>query len=341
MRTRKGERYYYWLGNTLKMERWGLNTIYYYYDESGISGLRYDNKEYYYHKNIFGDVVAIYDKNKELQATYEYDAWGNHTVTNATDDNIGNVNPIRYRSYYWDREFNLYYLQSRYYFPEIGRFISPDSVDYLEPQTIGGLNLYAYCLNNPVMYCDHSGHFLDAIFDALFIVWGISDLINGGYKDWKNWVALGIDVVFAVLPFVPAGIGQTIKAGDNALNLLSTVNRFDNLYDLSKVTIVGETMSRVGWIANGYNATNNIYGGFQAYNRMANMGKVGKIGAEVFGKIHNANWLMKKLRTGYNVIDIGLDMFKAKRSSSYMMERIILNIWETRNIWKFSLNYWL
>ena len=164
MRTRKGERYYYWLGNTLKMEYWVEGTeeryIYYFYDESGVSGFVHDEKEYYYHKNIFGDVIAIYDVNGNLQCTYEYDAWGNHTVTNATDDNIGNINPIRYRSYYWDADFNLYYLQSRYYSPELGRFISPDSVEYLAPDTIGGLNLYAYCMNNPTMYCDPTGHSL-------------------------------------------------------------------------------------------------------------------------------------------------------------------------------------
>ena len=150
LRTRKGERYYYWLGNTLKMERWGENTIYYYYDESGISGFRYDDKEYYYHKNIFGDVVAIYDKNKDLQATYEYDAWGNHTVTNATDDNIGDVNPIRYRGYYYDVETQLFYCNSRYYSPELCRFIQPADVSTLNPRSINGLNLYSFANNNPI-----------------------------------------------------------------------------------------------------------------------------------------------------------------------------------------------
>ena len=89
-------------------------------------------------------------------ATYGYDAWGRFTIfTNI--NNIATINPFRYRGYYFDGESNLYYLNARYYDPEIGRFISPDSSDYLEPETINGLNLYAYCGNNPVMNADPEG----------------------------------------------------------------------------------------------------------------------------------------------------------------------------------------
>ncbi len=68
------------------------------------------------------------------------------------------LNPFRYRSYYFDIETGYYYLQSRYYDPQVGRFICPDSIEYLDPTTINGLNLYAYCANNPVMAIDPSGH---------------------------------------------------------------------------------------------------------------------------------------------------------------------------------------
>ena len=69
------------------------------------------------------------------------DAWGNHKVLddagteNTSDDFIGNINPIRYRGYYYDRETNLYYLISRYYDPEIGRFINNDSIGYIDPES--------------------------------------------------------------------------------------------------------------------------------------------------------------------------------------------------------------
>jgi RHS repeat-associated protein len=94
---------------------------------------------------------------------YDYDAWGNHRVLNSagaviTDtQHIGHKNPFRYRGYYYDRETGLYYLKSRYYDPEIGRFISMDGIGYLKSDVINGLNLYAYCHNNPVMYADSNG----------------------------------------------------------------------------------------------------------------------------------------------------------------------------------------
>ena len=70
---------------------------------------------------------------------------------------IGNRNPIRYRGYYYDTETGLYYLKTRYYDPEVGRFITIDDISYLDPETVNGLNLYAYCGNNPVMRVDPNG----------------------------------------------------------------------------------------------------------------------------------------------------------------------------------------
>ena len=167
LRVKKGNKKYYWNNGNLITEQWEENGaekyIYYYYDESGVSGMYYGGKEYYYRKNIFGDVLAIYDGNGTLQCRYVYDAWGNHKVLNAdgtenaSTEFIGNKNPFRYRSYYWDSEFALYYLKSRYYDPELGRFISADGVSYLNPESVAGLNLYAYCENNPVMGLDPDG----------------------------------------------------------------------------------------------------------------------------------------------------------------------------------------
>ena len=69
-------------------------------------------------------------------------------ITDLTD--VANLNAIRYRGYYYDVETGLYYLQTRYYDPDTGRFVSPDTPDYLDAETTGGLNLYAYCLNDPI-----------------------------------------------------------------------------------------------------------------------------------------------------------------------------------------------
>ena len=94
---------------------------------------------------------------------YRYDGWGNHKVMNPdgskneSDTFIGNINPFRYRGYYYDVETGLYYLKTRYYDPETGRFITIDDISYLAPDTINGLNLYAYCGNNPITYIDITG----------------------------------------------------------------------------------------------------------------------------------------------------------------------------------------
>jgi RHS repeat-associated protein len=102
-------------------------------------------------------MILIITKDGTKVARYTYDAWGNHVVSNLTGDNIGDINPFRYRGYYYDKETQLYYLNARYYDPEVGRFISQDNISYLEPETINGLNLYAYCGNNPIMGYDPSG----------------------------------------------------------------------------------------------------------------------------------------------------------------------------------------
>ncbi|MBQ7374137.1 MAG: RHS repeat-associated core domain-containing protein, partial [Clostridia bacterium] len=77
------------------------------------------------------------------------------------------------RGYYYDTETNLYYLKTRYYDSSVGRFISPDSVDFITADKINGLNLYAYCANNPIMNVDPTGKFLIAL------ILGIGAIIGG------------------------------------------------------------------------------------------------------------------------------------------------------------------
>ena len=170
-----------------------MQRLWYYYDGNGICGIEYNGSVYYFQKNLQGDVTRVYDGNGSLVAQYVYDAWGNHKVLNAngteiTDESfIGNVNPIRYRGYYYDTDSGLYYLQSRYYDPEVGRFINADDIDYIEPETLMGCNLYAYCGNNPVMYSDPSGHvgILASILIAAAIG-GTIGAVSGGIAAYQN-----------------------------------------------------------------------------------------------------------------------------------------------------------
>ena len=199
--------------------------LWYYYDGNGICGIEYNGTAYYFQKNMQGDVTRIFDRNGSLVAQYVYDAWGNHKVLdmsgaeNTVETFIGNVNPIRYRGYYYDEESGLYYLQSRYYDPEVGRFINADEVDYIELETLMGCNLYAYCGNNPVMYADPSGHFLVlALVLGAFTVAGMITAgvvgANQGKKGWElfGFIMLGGAVGLAVggLVVATAGAGAAI-----------------------------------------------------------------------------------------------------------------------------------
>ncbi len=145
------------------------------YDEAGMVGFVYTtsgaSNTYYFDKNIRGDVVGIYDANGTRIVKYSYDAWGNCTIDSSTTNTaLAKTNPIRYRGYYYDEDIKFYYLNSRYYSPLWRRFISPDSTSYLDPETPNGLNLYAYCNNDPVNYSDPSGHSLVVAFVFLAIM---------------------------------------------------------------------------------------------------------------------------------------------------------------------------
>lgn len=90
--------------------------------------------------------------------SYTYDAWGNSKITyhSGSLNSSVNNNPFRYRGYYYDADFGLYYLQTRYYDSNTGRFINADG--YVSTgQGILGNNMFAYCNNNPVMFVDPTG----------------------------------------------------------------------------------------------------------------------------------------------------------------------------------------
>ena len=146
-------------------------TINYLYAGDEVIGLMYNNSKYIFKKNLQNDIIGIYDSSNVLVARYEYDAWGNHKVydqngsLNTISTSIGNINPFRYRSYYYDRETNLYYCYARYYNPDLCRWMSLDSLKYLDHETLNGMNLYAYCNNDPVNFYDYKGNYPLSIYE--------------------------------------------------------------------------------------------------------------------------------------------------------------------------------
>ena len=159
---------YHLNGTQIVAEEWDNKLLIYLYDESGSPiGMQYRTTSYaegvfdtyWFEKNLQGDIVAVYNDAGTLLATYAYDAWGGIAslrYSNGGSSTAAQYNPFRYRGYYRDSETGFYYLNSRYYDPNTGRFINADSQLNIGEGVLG-CNMYTYCLNNPVNGYDPCG----------------------------------------------------------------------------------------------------------------------------------------------------------------------------------------
>ncbi len=120
--------------------------------------MNYNGTIYHYVYNLQGDVIALLDDSNSIVVEYKYDAWGALLgKTGSLASTLGTLNPFRYRGYVYDEETKLYYLRSRYYNPEWGRFISADAL-LGKTGALLDHNLFAYCGNNPVTHDDPYGY---------------------------------------------------------------------------------------------------------------------------------------------------------------------------------------
>ena len=153
----------------------------------------------------------------------EYVAISDFPIYNDIEDInkfIAFKNPFRYRSYYYDFETNLYYLNSRYYDPQTDRFINADEIDYIDSENINGLNLYAYCSNKPVNYYDYLGNFAISTFliglaISALASWGISKILDSQIIGGASSIVNGLSSIstgaslfaFGPIGWVIGGIG--------------------------------------------------------------------------------------------------------------------------------------
>ncbi len=159
-------------GTSIVFEDRAGDMLYYIYNGDELLGFVYNSMTYYYHKNMFGDIIGILDSDYNEIVSYEYDSWG--ALVNITDNsniNLGTINPFRYRSYYYDEETQLYYLNSRYYNPQVGRFINADAT-VSTGQGFIGTNMYQYCGNNPIKRIDNGGESWLALATGVGLVIG-------------------------------------------------------------------------------------------------------------------------------------------------------------------------
>ncbi|MBQ3042420.1 MAG: RHS repeat-associated core domain-containing protein, partial [Clostridia bacterium] len=222
----------------------------YLYNSQGIIGFVQDGVEYIYHKNIFGDIVAIYQGATKV-VEYAYDAFGNCTIVSDTDG-IGANNPFRYRGYYWDTDLQLYYIQGRYYDPQIGRFVRNADVSRLDASSINGLNLYALSrktghlysnairessscepLATNLRYGSHdytvSGNTISK--SDLDILVNITGGLADGFSLFNNIVQASLELKgFSKMPELD-GISKSLTYMDVAIDL--TADIYNNLSDTS------------------------------------------------------------------------------------------------------------
>ena len=166
--------------NIISMNKTVDNTIYrldFIYDSNNqIIGLNTSEGNYFYIKDITGNILGLIDSNGDFVVKYKYNAWGELLEKDIVTTCIASEhNPFIYKGYYFDDETNFYYLNTRYYAPELHRFISPDNYEYLETGSVNGLNLYVYCNNEPIMYKDSTGKYPEIIG---IVVDALSDFLN-------------------------------------------------------------------------------------------------------------------------------------------------------------------
>ena len=167
------------------------NRLYFTYDSNGnpATVLTDDGEIYYYVTNLQGDVISILNSSRMPVVQYTYNAWGQvMEVTGSMANTLGQQNPLRYRGYVYDTETALYYLQSRYYDPEMGRFINAD-IYVSTSQTVMGHNMFAYCGNNPVQNIDTKGEFFFTAIGSLTgfagsaLVATVNNIVTGSNDD--------------------------------------------------------------------------------------------------------------------------------------------------------------
>ncbi len=256
-------------------------------------------------KNIFGDITDIYYGSTRV-ASYKYDAWGNCKVCNIdgsenTDRNfIGNLNSFRYRGYYWDSTVEMYHLQTRWYDPTIGRFISPDSYEYLDPEIIGGLNLYSYCLNNPVNYKQRPVSSGGSVTSLLISVGGFteiggslvgSDFVSNGSAPWYAQTIVG------ALPDLYSGARYLMAKGMHKYFAYKK-----NYYYM--FPILGKTHKRLAIHSTSFGKLSNatfreLVRGNAKASIGAVIGKIAKVGFVTFG----TNLLFNLHENGFDLTD--------------------------------------
>ena len=210
--------------------------------------------------------MGLLDSSGQIVVAYVYDAWGRLLETSGDMQfTLGLDNPLRYRGYVYDRETGLYYLQSRYYNPTIGRFINADN--QLSTGDFAGLNLFVYCGNNPVIRLDTTGTAFETVFDLLSLGVSFVEVVINPTDPWA-WASLAGDAI-DLIPIV-TGVGEVTRAAktvdkvadtvqiakavdftDDAMDLVKTLDRSSGF--TKSTASIGRKIHKGYKVGNGFN----------------------------------------------------------------------------------------
>lgn len=225
-------------------------TVQFVYDAEGKPLLlRLNGKtDYFYLYNGLGDVVGLIDSSNKVVVRYQYDSWGKVTSSEDTSGvSLATLNPFRYRRYIYDPETGLYYLGSRYYDPEVGRFVNADDFETLTYQmdSVQGKNLYQYCFNNPVNMEDG----------------------DGGWPKWVTQVAIGVGAIVIGAVAVAAtaatgGVAATFAVAVTAGAKTAAMSGVIGAVVGASTSVIGNRISTGSWKNSAKIALNGAVDGF-------------------------------------------------------------------------------
>ena len=253
-------------GTKILCETWDDHTLIPIHDnENSVCGIIYNDAPYYFIKNVQGDIIAIANKNAETVARYSYDAWGvPNIIFDSSDCKIATINPFRYHGYFYDEETGLYYLLSRYYNPDLGRFINADSIEWLGTnKCIIETNIFVYCKNDCVNLSDEVGF--------------------GGVDTLLSVLNSSIDILAKIIDMIGNSYNKERKALENSVKLLTKKQsrQLSNIKSLQKET--GKLSKRLGWIGYGITFLTLVIGFAASYSTGRNLAtSLIELGIETF-----------------------------------------------------------
>lgn len=269
---------YTYEGDRLLYEKTGTNWTRFVYDDNGLLyGFVYNGIRYYYVRDLQQNIVKIVDETGQYVAGYVYESYGVTTELQG-DVEIARLNPFRYKGYYYDADTGYFYCNSRYYNPYWGRWLTADDVSQIDPESIGGLNLFAYCCNDPINRVDPSGQ------KAKWWQWALVGVAVVGLVAATVW---GLTMTGLVVGSVISGASMGALAGMSESIIEQTKTQGLDNVDLGKAAVAGVIGAAIGAVSgaiSGAVESIGIDGGSVLGGLVEKMTVCGVPVAKVFGK---------------------------------------------------------